>query len=230
MTRALVGAFLGTLLTLAPEYREIIRVGDLPLSCFPYQSGRPGGPPTQCMLRWNHEQRSKIRGIFISDIACALGCTQEDMEKEADQIVDLYIEAFNSNVNPRRKMWREVAMQGTDLRGGYLSHEWRTLLWKALEAYHGTCFKIAMVATYDPKHQTFDRHWISVTFGDQPKAFGPATVVLDPWRDLKPEIDSDGSHERGNWLGTRFDETIGPGGTFIDDQGNPIGTEVGPIQ
>ena len=40
MTKVLVGVLLGSLLTLAPEYREIIRVGDLPLSCFPYQSGR----------------------------------------------------------------------------------------------------------------------------------------------------------------------------------------------
>jgi hypothetical protein len=182
------------------------------------------------VLRWNHEQRSKLQGLYSPQVGSLLGCTRKECDQEAAQIVDLYLEAFHCNVDPGRKFWRKYSFQGTDLKGGFLSHEWRTLVWKSLEAYHGKCFKIAMVATYDKSKQTFQRHWISVTFGAQAKAFGPSTVALDPWLHLKPEIDSDGCHEKGNWLGTRFDEDIGPGGTFVDDQGNLTGDEVGPIR
>lgn len=230
MTKLLAGAFLASLLTLAPGYPDINPGRGLRLSCFPYQSGRRGGPPTVCALRFYNEQRNRLRSLYRSDIALALDCSQSEMEQEADRIVDLYIEAFDSNVNEGRKLWRKIALQGTDLRGGYLSHEWRTFVWKALEAYDGYCFKVAMVATFDPKHQTFDRHWISVTFGDQARAFGPSTAILDPWWSLSPEIDTSGTHEKGNWLGTRFDDTIGPGGNVIDDQGTITGDEVGPIR
>jgi hypothetical protein len=172
----------------------------------------------------------KVRNLYDPARARKMGSTRQECEKEADGIVDLYLEAFQASADPARMLWRQLSIRGTRLRAGRLSHEWRTIVWKALEGYRGRCFKVAMVSTYDPSRGTFGRHWVTVTFGAQPEAFGPQTAVLDPWEKAVPEVFIGDGHEKGGWMGTRWDEAIGPGGTLIDEGGKAFGGEVGPVR
>lgn len=191
---------------------------------------KPGGLYDLASKRWQDEQKALVRSLFARADLRDTGGIREGFEKEADDLVSLYFETFHAHANPSRRFWRALSVRGTDLRAGYLSHEWRTLLWKALSRYKGRFFKIGMVATYDSSTRTFSRHWISVTVGPNAAAWGERTLIFDPWILGHPKVYSSSDHERGNWLGTSFDEDIGPGGTLLDPAGKGTGGELGPAE
>jgi hypothetical protein len=196
----------------------------------PQGGGKPGGVYDFASKQWQREQREAIQSLLAEDQLRALGCTKARFQAEAQDIVDRYFETFHSSANPWRKFWRSFSLRGSALRAGFLSHEWRTLVWNSLKHYHGKCFKIAMVARYDSESGQFVRHWISVTFGKEPAAWGDRTALLDPWLEGTSRIFRSSAHEKGNWMGTSYDPEIGPGGVFLDEAGRAVGGEIGPLE
>jgi hypothetical protein len=181
-------------------------------------------------VRWKEAQRDKLRALGKTGIALPSGLSQKEVDREAQEIADLYMEVFHRNADPLRRFWNTVSIHGSGVRAGRLPHEWRSLLWEALGRYRSRCFTFAMVARYDPARRMFLHHWVSVTLGPVPAPFGPRTVALDPWLHTRADVFAPGEHDPGNWMGTTVDPDLGPGGTLVDDQGRPFGGDWGPLQ
>ena len=175
-------------------------------------------------------QREKLRALWNTGDGPPPGLSKAVFDREAQGIADLYMEVFYQHADPLRRFWNTWSLHGSGLKAGYLPQEWRSLIWEALDCYPSKCFSFAMVARYDPVRRIFLHHWISVTLGPIPAPFGPRTVVLDPWLHAKADIFAQGEHEPGNWMGTTLDPDLGPGGRLFDDNGNPSGSECGPLR